>query len=106
MHPTGSCHWSLRIIGVWRSFFFALGIMLIIVGGECLLIESATLGNAKTETVQVGGGWFQQPQTTQVSTGGKTITPPEWMPWSLIFSGAVVVLYSFTLPKRWGSSGG
>lgn len=80
--------------------------MLLIVGGECLLIESATLGNAKMESVQVSNGWFQQPSTTMVASGGKTFKPPEWMPWSLIFSGAVVLLYSFTLPRRWGKSGG
>ncbi len=79
---------------------------MLIVGGECLLIESATLGNAKMESVQVSNGWFQQAETKEVASGGKTFKPPEWMPWSLIFSGAVVLLYSFTLPRRWGQSGG
>ena len=91
---------------MWRSFFFAVGIMLIIIGIECLLIDSATFGNAKTETVQVSEGWFQKPKTVEVHKGGKTLNPPEWMPWSFLFSGAVILMYSFTLPVRWGNSGG
>ena len=30
------------------------------------------------------------------------IVPPDWAPWSLIGAGAVVVLYSFTIPRRVG----
>ena len=30
------------------------------------------------------------------------VVPPEWAPWSLMGAGAVVVLYSFTIPKRVG----
>lgn len=86
---------------MWRAFFISLSIMLIVVGVECLFIESATIGPAKREAVQVNQGWFQQPTTSYQLKGGKTIAPPEWAPWSLIFSGTVVMLYSFTLPNRW-----
>jgi hypothetical protein len=27
--------------------------------------------------------------------------PPDWAPWSLMSTGAIVCLYSFTLPRRW-----
>ncbi len=87
---------------MWRSFFFAIGAMLIIVGVECLLIESATLHSDRHETVQVGGGWFQAPQTVQVNT--RVVRPAEWIPWSLIASGTVVILYAMALPRRWASS--
>ena len=91
---------------MFRAFFFAVGIMLLIVGIECMFIDSATLGQAKVEQVKVGGGWMQESQTVEVAKGGRKVDPPEWMPWSLIFSGAVVLLYSFSLPSRWGNSGG
>ncbi len=90
---------------VWRAFFFAIGAMLIIVGVECLLIDSATLASDRTEVVQVNQGWFQPPQTLEVSNG-KVIRPSEWIPWSSLATGAVVLLYSFTLPRRWGATGG
>lgn len=89
---------------MWRAFFFAVGTMMVIVGVECLLIDSATFASEGQQTVQVRNGWFQQPQLMQVTTG-KTVKPAEWIPWSLIASGAVVVLYAMTLPKRWGNSG-
>lgn len=73
--------------------------MLVIVGVECLMIESATLVTDRAETVQVSNGWFQAPQTIQVGT--RTIRPPDWIPWSLIASGTVVILYALTLPRRW-----
>lgn len=88
---------------MWRSFFVSLSIMLIVVGVECLFIDSATFGPAKVETVQVNNGWFNSPTIKQKLKGGKTIKPPDWAPWSFIFSGTVVMLYSFTLPNRWKS---
>ncbi len=90
---------------MWRSFFLAVGTMLIIVGVECLLIDSATLASERTETVQVNPGWFQPAQTLEVSNS-RVIRPKEWIPWSSLATGAVVLLYSFTLPRRWGSSPG
>ncbi len=78
--------------------------MLAIVGFECLIIESATIVTDRAETVQVSNGWFQPPQTMQVGT--RVIRPPDWIPWSLIASGTVVILYALTLPRRWqGKSG-
>lgn len=94
---------ALEISFVWRAFFFAVGTMLIIVGVECLLIDSATLAAEGPEEIQVTGnqGWFQQPKVVKVPAA-RTVRPPEWVPWSLVASGAVVVLYAMTLPVRWG----
>jgi hypothetical protein len=90
---------------MWRAFFFALGAMLIIIGIECLLIDSATLASDRTEVVQVDQGWFQPPQTVEVKRG-TVIRPKEWIPWSSLATGAVILLYAFTLPRRWGAPGG
>lgn len=88
---------------MWRAFFLAIGIMLIVVGVECLLIESATLASdpPRRATPVSNGAWFQQPQMMQVEPA-RVVTPEDWIPWSAIASGAVVVLYAFTLPARWG----
>lgn len=79
--------------------------MIVILGIECLLIDSATLATEQTKTIEVPGGLFTPPKAIQV-TSGKTIRPPEWIPWSLITSGAVVILYSLTLPQRGAAGGG
>ncbi len=78
--------------------------MLIIVGIECLLIDSATLSGAQPEAMTVNNGWFTQ-QTFAVEPQ-RVVQPPEWIRWSLIASGAVVLLYAFTLPRRWGGGAG
>lgn len=89
---------------MWRAFFLAVGTMLIIVGVECLLIDSATFASDK-QHIQVNQGWFQAPQTLELDNS-QVFRPKEWIPWSSLATGAIVLLYSFTLPKRWGSSGG
>ena len=90
---------------MWRAFFFAVGTMLIIVGVECLMIDSATLASDRTQVVQVNQGWFQPPQALEVSNS-RVIRPKEWIAWSSLASGALVLLYSFSLPRRWGANAG
>lgn len=75
---------------MWRALFLALGISSIILGAECLAVEKATL---KSRQQAIGSDHSESPR-------GKVVKPPEWAPWSLMSGGVVVVLYSFTLPKR------
>lgn len=72
---------------MWRSLFLALGASSVLLGAEALFIDQAVL--KKTERNGVA---------TQ-----RVIDPPEWAPWSLMAGGAVVVIYSFTIPRRVGS---
>ncbi len=71
---------------MWRSFFLAIGVYCVILGAEAMAIQSAHL----------------KPRTSagKVVTPAKTISPPEWAPWSLLSAGAVVMIYSFTIPAR------
>jgi hypothetical protein len=75
---------------MWRAFFLAIGATAALLGVECLLIDKAILvkrdgpaSAAASATPPVG-----------------EIVPPDWAPWSLISLGAVVILYSFTVPKK------
>ncbi len=61
---------------MWRSLFLALGIFAFMLGLESLLIDSATLA------------------------GHGELVPAEWAPWSLMSAGAVMILYTFTLPQK------
>jgi hypothetical protein len=72
---------------MWRSLFLALGVSSVLLGAEALFIDQAVL--KKTE----GNGVATQ----------KVVDPPEWAPWSLMAGGAVVVIYSFTIPRRVGT---
>ncbi len=80
---------------MWRSFFLAIGIFLCILGVQCLAIEKAVLHSTQTPTStmsQFSAGIQGAPQ--------REITPPEWAPWTLMSAGAVVLIYSFTIPRR------
>lgn len=71
---------------MWRSFFLAIGAYCCLLGVEALAVEKAVL---KPST---GGGF----------SSVREVVPPDWAPWSLLGTGAVVVLYSFTVPQRVG----
>lgn len=71
---------------MWRSLFLALGAYCCLLGLEAMAIQKAVL------KPHVRSG--------QIVTPARDVTPPDWAPWSLLAGGAVVVLYSFTLPKR------
>ena len=87
---------------MWRAFFLAVGAMLVILGVECLVIDSATLAAEQPPmpTEQLPAWFNPQP----MHDPNRVIRPPEWIPWSLLACGAVVLLYAKTLPSRFGSS--
>lgn len=73
---------------MWRSLFLALGLYLVLLGAEGLVVERVTLAASGEH-----GPWGY-------ATRGREIAPAPWVPWSLLSSGAVTILYSFTLPAR------
>jgi len=85
---------------MWRSFFLAIGAFLIILGVECLAVETVNLRIREAPARSV------LPWDNGSKLGPhKTLTPPPWAPWSLLSTGAVVCLYSFTIPGRVKSDG-
>lgn len=76
---------------MWRSFFLAVGITFIIVGAECMIVERAALA-APVASASNRSGAEVQPRGD--------IVPPDWASWSLLSAGSVVILYSFTIPRR------
>ncbi len=71
-----------------RAFFLALGIYALILGLECLFLDKAVLIPNRESMAQ------------QMVPSAREIHPAEWAPWSLISAGAVVILYSFTIPAK------
>ena len=84
---------------MWRSLFIALGIMAIIVGFECLVIESADIYSAKGTNARS----FMNPSGNP-SANVQEWKPKEWFPWAFLSAGGITILYAFTLPKRWYGS--
>lgn len=79
---------------MWRSLFLALGLYLVLLGVEGLLVDKVVLVSRGEH-----GPWGY-------AARGREIVPSDWAPWSLLSSGCVTILYSFTLPKRLKSKGG
>jgi hypothetical protein len=90
---------------VWRAFFFAVGIYAIILGCECLVLDKVELspaiagkGSATAAYRQSNGNPFQnsvyQYQPATEAAKAKSFRPREWMPWSLIASGILIVVYT------------
>jgi hypothetical protein len=80
---------------MWRALFLSIGIFLILLGIQCLVFQQITL--KAREEPPVSTALFDD---TPAVGAQKKINPPAWAPWSLMASGAVVCLYSFTIPKR------
>jgi len=81
---------------MWRSIFIAIGIMAIIIGVECMMIESANLYSAAGTQASS----FMNPAGTP-SIDTREWRPKEWFPWTVLSAGVITILYAFTLPRRW-----
>ena len=82
---------------MWRSVFLALGIVLCILGAECLVMEKAVLASDRpiAEAAGVTASMFMSTPNATVNE----IKPPDWAPWTLMSCGAVVILYSYSLKR-------
>jgi hypothetical protein len=80
---------------MWRSFFLAIGLFVAIVGAQCLAVDKFVL---KSRVAAARSDPFSAPKPPP----HRELSPPEWIPWSLLSTGAVVCIYSFSLPKRMG----
>ncbi len=80
---------------MWRSIFIALGLMAIIIGVECLFIDSASFYAAG----QTKASAFINPMGNP-SASTREWQPQEWFPFVILSAGTVVIIYAFTLPRR------
>ena len=83
---------------MWRALIVACGIMAIIFGIECLVIDSAVLYSGR-DTSAVN---FLDP-TGAPSDKVSVWKPREWMPWAVLSFGTITILYAFTIPRRFRS---
>ncbi len=82
-----------------RAFFGTIGVFLIVLGAQCLVLDKAVLADFKepsTPQEKVSSLFMPTEQTVDA----KIIQPPEWASWSLMSAGAVILLYSISIPKR------
>ena len=83
---------------MWRAFFLAVGLYLILLGAQCLGIQKFIL-KSRQPAQPAQQVIFFAPQQPQLGPQ-REVAPPPWAPWSLMSTGAVVCLYSFSIPAR------
>jgi hypothetical protein len=66
-----------------------------ILGAECLVLEKAIMKADNVPVAQSAALFMSAPLPAT-----KEIVPPEWAPWSLLSLGAIVILYSYSIPRR------
>lgn len=79
-----------------RAMFLGIGCYLMIAGLQCLAVDRVfwrTTAEPAPTAIS-----FQKPAAQKP----KDFPPAPWVPWSLMTTGAVVCLYSFTIPARMG----
>lgn len=80
---------------MWRALFLALGIYACIFGAECLVVDTYVMAGEASPSPTGQASMFQS-NTPHISRDWK---PAEWAPWSLLSTGAIVILYSVTLNR-------
>lgn len=84
---------------MWKSFFLALGIFLLILGGETLVVDNFVMADGRRVPRIVSGPNYQTPQapTTGFQYPRREVRTKDWMPWSLLAAGAITVMYTCSI---------
>ena len=95
---------------MWRAIFISFGTVLLIFGIEFLIVDKAIWAKAEDAIVQRPQNFGVQGSSSSSSfftkfreeenTNPNEFEPDEWVPWALLSSGAVIILYSITIPRR------
>ena len=88
---------------MWRGFFSAIGIVLVICGLECMVLDHAVLaGQPPADTYQNSlainpfrSGSLFGPSQAQLNNS-RIFRPAEATPWTLIATGAITLLYAIS----------
>ena len=80
---------------MWRTLFFTIGFCVLLVGLQFIFVE---------EVYPRSGLKVPLPYVKADADGNmQPIAPEQWVPWALVTGGAIVCLYSFTIPRRFAS---
>lgn len=98
---------------MWKALSLALGITLIVLGAELFFVDELEIrkvrGGANDSQEAANAGPFQSASftnNTNPQSKAKTVLykPADWMPWSFLAGGTIIVIYTFTLTSRTESS--
>lgn len=94
---------------MWKALSLALGITLIVLGAELFFVDELEIrkvrGGGNDSQATANAGPFQSASfanITNAESKAKTVLykPADWMPWSFLAGGTIIVIYTFTLTSR------
>lgn len=94
---------------MWKALSLALGITLIVLGAELFFVDELEIrkvrGGGNDSQATANAGPFQTASfgnITNAESKAKTVLykPADWMPWSFLAGGTIIVIYTFTLTSR------
>ncbi|HEY2826034.1 MAG TPA: hypothetical protein VGJ04_00410 [Pirellulales bacterium] len=88
-----------------RNQFFMIGVLVVLLGVQFRLVESATLNQKTTQFLAAHTGSASSGMLSAFPTAAmanRVIHPPQWLGWALISVGAVCILHSLAMKKPGG----
>ena len=84
---------------MWRAFFMAVGIFMVILGAEFLVVEKLVMAQSSKSA---HSSESHSTSHSSIGHGGNEneFKPGEGLPWILLSAGTVIIIYTFTIPKR------
>jgi uncharacterized membrane protein HdeD (DUF308 family) len=87
-----------------RNQFFMIGVLVLLLGVQFRLVDSATLNEKTTRFLaqRSGATTSSIASILPTSTVRKVVHPPTWLGWSLMSVGGVCILHSLAMKKPGG----
>jgi hypothetical protein len=78
-----------------RAFFLGTGVYVALFGATLFLVDQIKLHPHQSATPDAWMAYL----TTDGTGHGRTVNPPDWLPYTLVGMGGVTILYAIALPK-------
>ncbi len=94
---------------MWRATMMALGLCMILLGGEAMIVDRVVMADSRTDIAQNNPfpsnassynsyDRFASYDAGFTTSARRIFVPPDWAPWGLLSAGALTFLYSTALP--------
>jgi hypothetical protein len=82
-----------------RNHYFLVGIVVLLLGIQLRIVDSFVLNESSTRFIaaQTGSGGGKPMLAMVSATPHKVVRPPEWLGWSLMSIGSVLILHSLAM---------
>ncbi len=93
---------------MWTSFFWAVGIFLLLIGAETLVVEKFVVADSKgiprlfagNNLGTAGAPSLSYATGAATKSSARTIVTKDWMPWCFLAAGAVTIMYTSSFQQK------